>query len=170
PRCSRMDLHAPDSRVDPVVRLHYVEVEPPELASPSGDLVRLQAALEKEWGLRDLEADLQVIRALQPALESGKWAVTVAVHEGRTITGVWPGLHETAYGVAIDVGSTTIAGHLANIGDGAGLASAGVMNPQIRFGEDLMSRVSYAMMNQDGAPEMTKAVRTALNGLLAQLA
>jgi len=166
----RKDLDVRDFHLDPVVRLHYVEVEPPELASPSGDLVRLQAALEKEWGLRDLEADLQVIRALQPALETGKWAVTVAVHEGRTITGVWPGLHETAYGVAIDVGSTTIAGHLANIGDGAVLASAGVMNPQIRFGEDLMSRVSYAMMNQDGAAEMTKAVRTALNGLLAQLA
>ena len=165
----RKDLDVRDFHLDPVVRLHYVEVEPPELASPSGDLFRLQVALEKEWDLHDLEADLHVIRALQPALERGKWAVTVAVHEGRTITGVWPGLHETAYGVAIDVGSTTIAGHLANIGDGAVLASAGVMNPQIRFGEDLMSRVSYAMMNDDGAAEMTKAVRTALNGLLAML-
>jgi len=165
----RKGLDIRDFHLDPVIRLHYVEVEPPQLASPSGDLYRLQVALEKEWDLRDLEADLQVIRSLQPALEAGKWAVTVAVHGGRTITGVWPGLHETAYGVAIDVGSTTIAGHLANIGDGAVLASAGVMNPQIRFGEDLMSRVSYAMMNDDGAAEMTKAVRTALNGLLAQL-
>jgi uncharacterized 2Fe-2S/4Fe-4S cluster protein (DUF4445 family) len=166
----RKDLDVRDFTLDPVVRLHYVEVEPPQLASPSGDLFRLQQALEKEWGLRDLEADLHVIRALQPALESGNWAVTVSVHAGHTITGVWPGLHETACGVAIDVGSTTIAGHLANIGDGAVLASAGVMNPQIRFGEDLMSRVSYAMMNDDGAAEMTKAVRTALNGLIAQLA
>jgi len=165
----RKDLDIRDFHLDPVVRLHYVEVEPPQLASPSGDLVRLQDALEKEWGLRDLDADLQVIRALQPALEAGKWAVTVAVHGGSTITGIWPGLHETAYGVAIDVGSTTIAGHLANIGDGAVLASAGIMNPQIRFGEDLMSRVSYAMMNADGAAEMTVAVRSALNGLLAQL-
>jgi uncharacterized 2Fe-2S/4Fe-4S cluster protein (DUF4445 family) len=165
----RKGLDIRDFHLDPVIRLHYVEVEPPQLASPSGDLYRLQVALQKEWDLRDLEADLQVIRSLQPALEAGKWAVTVAVHGGRTITAVWPGLHETAYGVAIDVGSTTIAGHLANIGDGAVLASAGVMNPQIRFGEDLMSRVSYAMMNDDGAAEMTKAVRTALNGLLAQL-
>ncbi|HEY8987606.1 MAG TPA: ASKHA domain-containing protein [Candidatus Limnocylindrales bacterium] len=166
----RKDLDVRAFHLDPVVRLHYVEVEPPQLASPSGDLFRLQVALEKEWGLLDLEADLQVIRALQPALETGNWAVTVAVHAGRTITAVWPGLHETAFGVAIDVGSTTIAGHLANIGDGAILASAGVMNPQIRFGEDLMSRVSYAMMNDNGAAEMTAAVRTALNGLLAQLA
>jgi len=166
----RKGLDVRDFHLDPVVRLHYVEVEPPQLASPSGDLHRLQVSLEREWQLTDLDADLHVIRALQPALEAGKYGVTVAVHDRKTITGIWPGLHEQVYGVAIDVGSTTIAGHLANLGDGSVLASAGVMNPQIRFGEDLMSRVSYAMMNDAGATEMTAAVRTSLNGLLAQLA
>ncbi|HUQ78073.1 MAG TPA: ASKHA domain-containing protein [Patescibacteria group bacterium] len=166
----RKGLEVRDFHIDPVVRLHYVEVEPPELASPSGDLHRVQESLATEWDLHDLEADLQVIRALQPALEAGSYGVTVAVHDKHTITGVWPGLHDRAYGVAIDIGSTTIAGHLANLADGAILASAGVMNPQIRFGEDLMSRVSYAMMNDSGAGEMTAAVRVALNGLLAQLA
>ena len=156
--------------VDPVVRLHYVEVTPPELASPTGDLARLFEALEREWQLTDLDADLGVIRQLQPALEAGRYGVTVAVHEGRQVIAVWPGLHETAYGVAIDVGSTTIAGHLANLADGAVLASNGVMNPQIRFGEDLMSRVSYAMMHPEGASEMTAAVRKALDGLIASLA
>ena len=156
--------------VDPVVRLHYVEVVPPELASPTGDLARLFEALEREWQLTDLEADLEVVRALQPALEAGKYRVTVAVHEGRQVIGVWPGLHDKAYGVAIDVGSTTIAGHLADLADGSILASNGVMNPQIRFGEDLMSRVSYAMMHPEGAGEMTAAVRKALDGLIATLA
>ena len=156
--------------VDPVVRLHYVEVTPPELASPTGDLARLFEALEREWQLTGLEADLEVIRALQPALEKGTYGVTVAVHGGRQVIGVWPGLHETAYGVAIDIGSTTIAGHLADLADGAVLASNGVMNPQIRFGEDLMSRVSYAMMHPEGAGEMTAAVRKALDGLIASLA
>ena len=166
----RKDLEIRNFHIDPVVRLHYVEVTRPELASPSGDLARLREALEREWGLRDLDADLNVIRALQPALEVGRWAVTVAVHDARVISAIWPGLHEAAYGVAIDVGSTTIAGHLANLADGAVLASNGVMNPQIRFGEDLMSRVSYAMLQPEGAAEMTTAVRTALNGLLAGLA
>jgi uncharacterized 2Fe-2S/4Fe-4S cluster protein (DUF4445 family) len=156
--------------VDPVVRLHYVEVTPPELASPTGDMARLFEALEREWQLTDLDADLSVIRALQPALETGKYGVTVAVHERHQVVGVWPGLHEIAYGVAIDIGSTTIAGHLANLADGAVLASHGVMNPQIRFGEDLMSRVSYAMMHPEGAGEMTAAVRKALDGLIATLA
>jgi uncharacterized 2Fe-2S/4Fe-4S cluster protein (DUF4445 family) len=156
--------------VDPVVRLHYVEVTPPELASPTGDLARLFEALEREWALTGLEADLDVVRALQPALEAGRYGVTVAVHHGREVIAIWPGLHEKAYGVAIDIGSTTIAGHLADLADGAVLASNGVMNPQIRFGEDLMSRVSYAMMHPEGAGEMTAAVRKALDGLIASLA
>jgi uncharacterized 2Fe-2S/4Fe-4S cluster protein (DUF4445 family) len=156
--------------VDPVVRLHFVEVTPPELASPSGDLARLFEALEREWLLTDLEADLEVVKDLQPALEKGSYGVTVAVHAGQRVIAVWPGLRETIYGVAIDVGSTTIAGHLANLADGAVLASNGVMNPQIRFGEDLMSRVSYAMMHPEGAVEMTAAVRKALDGLIASLA
>src|SRR5205814_1377628 len=108
--------------------------------------------------------------ALQPALDVGDYRITVAVHDARVITAVWPGLHDRALGVAIDVGSTTIAGHLANLADGAVLASDGVMNPQIRFGEDLMSRVSYAMLHEGGAAQMTLAVREAIASLVRGLA
>jgi len=166
----RKGLDVRDFEIDPVVRLHYVEVTEPELASPSGDLARLMDALEREWDLTGLEADLQVVRALQPALTAGDYKVTVAVHDRRWVSAVWPGLHDRAYGVAIDVGSTTIAGHLADLADGSVLASNGLMNPQIRFGEDLMSRVSYAMMHPEGAGEMTRAVRAALAKLVAGLA
>ncbi len=166
----RKGVEVRDFVIDPVVRLHYVEVARPELASPSGDLARLLAALEAEWDLTGLETDLQVVRALQPALEAGEYRVTVAVHDGRWLTGIWPGFHDRAFGVAIDVGSTTIAGHLADLSDGSVLASNGVMNPQIRFGEDLMSRVSYAMLHPEGAGEMTRAVRAALAKLVAGLA
>ena len=100
----------------------------------------------------------------------GDYAVTVAVHEGRTLTAVWPGYHEDLFGVAIDVGSTTLAGHLVRLASGEVLASSGVMNPQIRFGEDLMSRVSYAMLHPEGAGEMTRAVRAALKALVTGLA
>jgi len=166
----RKDLDARPFVLDPVVRLHTVDVVPPDLATPTGDLGRLFDALGAEWGLRDLHADLGVIRALQPALTRGDYRVTVAVHGGRDVIAVWPGFHDRAFGVAIDVGSTTIAGHLANLTDGTILASAGVMNPQIRFGEDLMSRVSYVMMHEGGEVELTTAVRKALDGLLAALA
>ena len=159
-----------DFVIDPVVRLHEIEVERPELAKPGGDLARVLAALESEWGLTGLEIDLQALRALQPALEAGGYRITVAVHDRHSIIGVWPGLHDRALGVALDIGSTTIAGHLADLADGSVLASDGVMNPQIRFGEDLMSRVSYAMLHDGGAVAMTRAVRDAIGSLVSGLA
>ncbi|HET9436028.1 MAG TPA: ASKHA domain-containing protein [Candidatus Limnocylindrales bacterium] len=161
-----------DFVIDPVVRLFEVEVERPTLETPGGDLARLRAALAREWGLDGdaLAVDLHVVRELQPALEAGDHRVTVAIHDGRDVTAIWPGLHDRALGIAIDIGSTTIAGHLADLADGAVLASDGVMNPQIRFGEDLMSRVSYAMLHEGGAAEMTRTVRDALGSLVTGLA
>ena len=154
----------------PVVRLHYVQVKQPDMHDPSGDLRRLFEALEAEWSLKDLTCDLSVLQGLQSALRTADWQVTVAVHAEKQIIGVWPGLHERAFGLAVDVGSTTIAAHLCDLLSGEVLASAGVMNPQIRFGEDLMSRVSYSMMNPGGAALMTAAVREALCSLAADVA
>jgi uncharacterized 2Fe-2S/4Fe-4S cluster protein (DUF4445 family) len=110
------------------------------------------------------------LQQLQTALRAGHWKVTVAVHAGKQIIAVWPGFKEHVYGLAVDVGSTTIAAHLCNLASGEVVASAGVMNPQIRFGEDLMSRVSYVMMNPGGEVEMTTAVRAALNELAVDVA
>ncbi|GIK99426.1 MAG: ferredoxin [Alphaproteobacteria bacterium] len=156
--------------IDPVIRLHYVEVIEPNMHDPSGDLQRLLQALEAQWGLTGLDADLRVIQGLQKALRKGEWTVTVAVHLGKQITAVWPGFHDRAYGLAVDIGSTTIAGHLCDLATGEVVASSGLMNPQIRFGEDLMSRVSYVMMNPGGDQEMTAAVREAINGLCQAVA
>jgi uncharacterized 2Fe-2S/4Fe-4S cluster protein (DUF4445 family) len=164
---------AADARVitlDPVVHLHYVEVQQPDMHDPSGDLQRLMKALREEWGLNDLECDLQVMQTLQGTLRAGEWKVTAAVHARSRIIGLWPGFHERLFGLAIDVGSTTIAGHLCDLESGEVVASSGSMNPQIRFGEDLMSRVSYSMMNPGGARQMTDAVHVALNTLAADVA
>ncbi|MEM7407258.1 MAG: ASKHA domain-containing protein [Pseudomonadota bacterium] len=160
-----------DIALDPSVRLYYVEVEEPDMHDPAGDFRRLADALEFEWGLQHLErADLRVLQQLQTALRTGSWAVTVAVHDGERVVAVWPGLKADAYGIAVDVGSTTIAAHLCALSSGEVLSSAGIMNPQIRFGEDLMSRVSYIMMNPGGDVEMTAAVRDAIDTLCAEVA
>src|SRR5450631_633737 len=166
----RKEADARAIELHPVVRLHYVQVKEPDMHDPSGDLRRLFEALEAEWSLKDLTCDLSVLQMLQPTLRAGSWQVTVAVHAEKQIIGVWPGLHERAYGLAVDVGSTTIAAHLCDLLSGEVVASSGVMNPQIRFGEDLMSRVSYAMMNPGGAAQMTVAVRAALSALAAEVA
>ncbi len=162
--------------MDPATRLFLVDVAEPDMHEPSGDFERLAQALAEQWQIDGLAADLEVLRGLQPALRKGDWQVTVAVHRGRDgtpprLTGVWPGFHDGGlFGLAIDLGSTTIAAHLTDLADGSVRASAGVMNPQIRFGEDLMSRVSYVMMNPGGDAEMTAAVRAAMNDLARELA
>src|SRR6185369_17713082 len=89
---------------------------------------------------------------------------------GSQIIAVWPGFRERVYGIAIDVGSTTIAAHLCDLSSGEVVAAAGAMNPQIRFGEDLMSRVSWVMMNPGGEKDLTDTVRVAINDLAAEVA
>jgi uncharacterized 2Fe-2S/4Fe-4S cluster protein (DUF4445 family) len=155
--------------LDTATRLHFVEVEEPDMHRQRGDFERVQEALERQWGLKGLAIDLKPLQALQKHLRQGKWQVTVAVHEERRIVATWPGFHDRLFGIAVDVGSTTIAAHLCDMGTGEVLASSGMMNPQIRFGEDLMSRVSYSMMNPGGDAEMTAAVRTALGTLAGEL-
>ncbi len=139
----RKDAEARDIELDPSIRLHFVEVQEPDMHDPSGDLRRLEDALEFEWRLTGLQCDVRMLQQLQQALRKGQWKVTVAVHGGTQIVAVWPGFRERIYGLAVDIGSTTIAAHLCDLGSGEVVAAAGLMNPQIRFGEDLMSRVSY---------------------------
>lgn len=166
----RKDAVHIDFDVDPVVRLHYVEVDEPDMQEPSGDLRRLKRALAEQWKLGDLHCGLAVLQTLQKTLRDGQWKVTAAVRNGREILAVWPGLQERAYGLAVDVGSTTVAGHLCDLASGKVVAAGGMMNPQIRFGEDVMSRVSYVVMNPGGEAELTAAVRDALNDLAGQVA
>ena len=172
----RKEADARPMVMDPATRLFYVEVTEPDMHEPSGDFERLAKALAEQWQIDGVDAPLPVLQALQPALRKGNWTVTVALHKGHRdarhrLIDVWPGFWEgRLYGLAIDLGSTTIAAHLTDLRNGAVLASAGAMNPQIRFGEDLMSRVSYTMMNPGVAADMTKAVRAALDALATSLA
>ena len=155
--------------LDPVVRLHYVEVEPPDMHAPIGDLQRLQKALAEQWRLGELTCDLRSLQSLQKALRQGNGrSRSRSIRPKPHHRGV-ADFHDRAYGLAIDVGSTTLAAHLCDLSSGEVLASSGLMNPQIRFGEDLMSRVSYVMMNP-GGDALTRAVRQAIGGLIEQVA
>ncbi len=159
--------------VDPTVRLHYVVVEPATLDDPRSATQRLIEALARDHGLIGVEVAMAALRPVVAVLGATD-GCTVAVAtraDGRPrVVAGWSGLIDTAYGIAVDIGSTTIAGHLCDLYTGEVLASAGSMNPQIRFGEDLMSRVSYVMMNAGGDVELTTAVRAAIDALCAELA
>jgi uncharacterized 2Fe-2S/4Fe-4S cluster protein (DUF4445 family) len=165
----RKDADARPVAIDPVVRLHYVEVAEPDMHDPASDFRRLCDALRTQWGIDGVHASLPVLAGLQAALRVGAWRVTVAVRLGREIVAIWPGLRDRAHGLAVDIGSTTIAAHLCDLATGDVRASAGLMNPQIRLGEDLMSRVSYVMMNAGGAAELTTLVRGALRALAGEV-
>ncbi len=164
----RAEVH--DINLDPVIRMYYVEVQEPNMYDPSGDLQRIKDALEFEWRLENLTCDLRQIQRVQTTLREGEWRVTVAVHDATQIVAVWPGFKGHAYGLAIDVGSTTIAAHLCDLSSGEVVESAGIMNPQIRFGEDLMSRVSYLMMNPGKEETLTREVRKSIQKLSEDVA
>jgi uncharacterized 2Fe-2S/4Fe-4S cluster protein (DUF4445 family) len=172
-----------DTRVielDAATTLYFVEVDEPDMHKPSSDLERVFIALKEQWGIADISCDLAIIAALQKTLRKGEWKITCAVYSrapgsqkeggGNRLVSIWPGFHDTIFGIAVDVGSTTIAAHLTNLSTGEIVASAGLMNPQIRFGEDLMSRVSYVMMNPGGEKELTTAIRGALQELAVEVA
>ena len=155
--------------IDPVVHAYFVEVAEPTLHESLGDLERLQQTLETEWDLHDLLCESSVLRELQQALADGRRQVTIAVRNGQRIVAIWPGFKDRIYGIAFDVGSTTVAAHLCDLASGEVVASAGKMNPQIRYGEDLMSRVSYIMMNPGGEEKLIAAVRQAMNELIIEV-
>ena len=163
-----------DLEIDPAVKLHYVELPPPSMQDQTCDLTRLRRSLAEVWELKDLVFDLPFLQTLSAAMRSGEtyggdWKGTVAVREEKEAIAVWPQLKERIFGLAFDVGTTTIAGHLCDLQTGEVLSSAGMMNPQIRFGEDLMSRISYLQQNEGQAQTLTAVVRGALSDLVSQL-
>lgn len=166
----RKDLDLGAIVVDPGFTLLYVEVEPSGLGDAMTAARQLREAVAAQHARPEPSTSLAALRSAHRAIERGGGGATVAISlEHNEIVAAWPGFVDAAYGVAVDVGSTTVAGHLLDLTSGEVLASAGVMNPQIRFGEDLMSRVSYVMMNPGGDRDLTSVIRRALDDLVGTL-
>jgi uncharacterized 2Fe-2S/4Fe-4S cluster protein (DUF4445 family) len=151
--------------VDPAVRQLYVEIEPAQLGDPRGDWERMRQALEIQWQLIDLEIDTKTLLTLQSALRDGDFSVTVTIWQDREILRVEPGYQDGVYGLAVDVGSTTVVAHLCDLRTGAVLATQSAMNPQVRYGEDLMSRISYSNTEPQGLSRMNRQIIQTLNEL-----
>ncbi|HLC04630.1 MAG TPA: ASKHA domain-containing protein [Anaerolineales bacterium] len=156
--------------VDPAVRKIYVEVPAATLESQGGDWERLQAAIAEQWELASMTIDPSVLPRLQSALHAGANTVTLTLWQDRQVIRIEPGYVEGVYGLAVDVGSTTVVAHLCDLRTGAVLATEAMMNPQVRYGEDLMSRVSYGMMNPQGVERMHRAVVRGVNELAEKAA
>jgi uncharacterized 2Fe-2S/4Fe-4S cluster protein (DUF4445 family) len=153
--------------IDPAIRQYFVKVKPADLSdNHHGDWERLQTALRETHQLDNLRIDFFTLRDLQNVLLEGKWEVTVTIWNNYEVVRVQPGYQEGAYGMAIDLGTTTVAGHLVDLRTGTILATESMMNPQTTYGEDLMSRISYGVMNPDGVEKMHTAIVAALSKLI----
>ncbi len=165
--------------IKPAIRKYYVALTPPNLERPIADWERLAKGLETALGLIrrgeenlprwfDLTIDYQCLRTLSSTLREAKWNVTVSVWRDKEVVAVQPGYVEDSYGAAVDIGSTTVALYLCNLRTGELLTVESEMNPQIIYGEDVMSRIQYAIEHRDGLEKLHKAIIATLNKLLKQ--
>jgi uncharacterized 2Fe-2S/4Fe-4S cluster protein (DUF4445 family) len=167
--------------IKPSIRKYYVSLTPPNLARPIADWERLAKGLETSMGLVrrgeenlprwfDLKIDYQCLRTLSSTLREAHWNVTVSVWQDKEVVEVQPGYVEDSYGAAVDIGSTTVALYLCNLRTGEILAAESEMNPQIVYGEDVMSRIQYTIEHKDGLEKLHKAIIATLNKLMKQAA
>jgi len=156
--------------VKPAVRKYYIEMVKATLEDTLGDWERLSAQLNSQFGLRDLSIDYPTLVALQETARKGNWQVTVSVWMEREVIRVEPGKMETGYGLAIDIGTTTVASYLCNLTSGDVVATESVMNPQVIYGEDVMSRITHCMTHKDGLENMHQAILKGVNELAGRAA
>ncbi|HMU94974.1 MAG TPA: 2Fe-2S iron-sulfur cluster-binding protein, partial [Anaerolineales bacterium] len=177
----RKSASSREIEVKPAIRKYLVSMSPPTLERPIADWERLAKGLETSMALvrgteeklprwHELQIDYHCLKTLSPTLRAAKWNVTVSVWQDKEVIEVQPGYVEDSYGAAVDIGSTTVALYLCNLRTGEMLAAESEMNPQIVYGEDVMSRIQYTIEHKDGLEKLHKAIISTLNKLLKQAA
>jgi uncharacterized 2Fe-2S/4Fe-4S cluster protein (DUF4445 family) len=155
--------------LEPAVRLVCLHLDPAQMDDRS-DVERVSAELAQRFALENVEFDLPVINALPAAIKQGKGDLTLTIWRERQIIRVQGGAYDRPLGLAVDVGTTTIAAYLCDLRTGELLATAAGMNPQVSFGDDIMSRISFAVENKDGVERLHNAVIEAVSALGQQAA
>ncbi len=155
-----------DINWNPAVKLYTETVTPPTFEDPLGDFERMTQALEKDFGLKNLDIDWFTLRDLPNAIRKGGWTITAAVWMDKEIVKLWPGRVEDYYGLAVDVGTTTVAAYFCNMRTMEVLDTVSMMNPQCKYGEDVMSRITYHMQTPGGLERMSDDIIEGLNELV----
>ena len=163
---------ARDIHIDwnPAVKQYWVEVAEPTIEEPAADLERILEVLDRKYGLKDLSVDYRALTTLPARLRdrTNRWKVTVSVWMDKEIVRFLPGKVEDYYGMAIDIGTTTVAAYLCNLRTMEVVETVSMMNPQCKYGEDVMSRITYHMMNPGGLEKMSGDMVEGLNSLVAK--
>ena len=153
-----------DYSIDSAITLFDCTLEESTLDKNPSATENLLSQLEKQ----DVKAtiDFNLLRGFQPLIHESKGCLTVAIRDQKEIVAIYPQGKHQIIGAAIDIGSTTLAIYIYDLKNAKLVYESSAMNPQIRFGEDLMSRVSYVMMNKGGDKKLTTAVRTKITEML----
>jgi uncharacterized 2Fe-2S/4Fe-4S cluster protein (DUF4445 family) len=155
-------------QIEAAVRAYEIEVPPPTLYDLRSDLDRVIDALETAHGQRKWSAEPAVVRTLPALARRTNWHLTVYARGSELIGFEAPG--RKPIGFAADLGTTKVAGYFVDLETGEELAAMGVMNPQIGYGEDVISRMVYALRNEDGLAELARVIRETFNAMIVALA
>ena len=158
--------------VNPSVRTYYIEMLPPTLHDPLGDYERVCNALKEQHGLDAPILDYKVLLGMPDTLRAAGWKVSVSIWTGGPapeIVRIAPGKVERSIGLAVDVGTTSVAAYLCDLATGEVLNYDSMMNPQVPYGEDVMSRITYAMSHEDGIHKLQDAIIEGLNTIAARI-
>ncbi len=155
-----------DITADPAIKLYYIELKESTFDNPLGHFEQICAALETQFGLSSLAIDIHALRSVANALTEGEWCITVSVWMDIQITRIRPGKVNTSFGLAIDIGTTTIAAYLCDLVTMEILATVSSINPQCKYGEDVLSRISYHMSHSHGLSRMHDDIINTINILI----
>jgi len=156
--------------LNPVIIPYEIEVNPPSLNDPTGDFDRLKKSLSERYALHHLDIDYPTFLKLPRVLRDGNWKATVAIWMEKEILDIKPGRMNDLYGLAIDVGTTTIAAYLCHLKSGALIATQSMINPQVVYGEDVMSRITFTMAHPNGLGKLHHSIINGLNQLIKTIA
>ena len=162
---------------DPIVEKYELIMDPPSADNSQGDLERLIDALNIQYGLENLgcdidilySCDIDVLRNLPTRLREKNWHVTVSVWMDREIIRILPGRALDSFGIAVDIGTTTVVVSLVHLNSMQILDTQYIMNPQVKYGEDVISRINYHLQNKEGLGQMSSDIIKALNNMIEAL-
>ncbi len=166
----RKEATVRDIKLNPAVKKYFIELKKPTLHDTLGDFERIQKELADKYKLRNLTIDYPILQNLQNIAREGGWKVTVSVWNKKEIIDIKPGEAPRGYGLAVDIGTTTVAGYLCDLTTGEVLATNSMMNPQVAYGEDVMSRISYAVKGKGGLKQMNRAIVKGVNQIAGRAA
>ncbi|MFC1905360.1 ASKHA domain-containing protein [Chloroflexota bacterium] len=164
----RMQVESTDSAtiIEPIVKACQVKLTTPSLYDLRSDATRILETLNQQRILCN-NIEIDVLRNMSTQIRDWNWEARVLVR-GDEVIAVAP-LTSRRLGLAIDLGSTKIAGYLVDLDTGKTLAAKGMMNPQISYGEDITSRISYALKSSDEASHLQKLAVSAIDQLAIEL-